>query len=166
MNQRAGATPLRPLQAEAFIRGECTLTVIAEKPFDEVAASLENSLAENDLHIIHVLDFNRLLGARDLRLGVRCRVYEVLEPRLAAQLIALEPDLAHLLPCRIAMHDDGGVTTVTTPMPTTVMTEFSHSVTVARLARSLEARLQQVLTGLRAGLLPVASASAASKEYA
>lgn len=149
MNPSAEVAPQRSLQAEAFIRGECTLTVIAEKPFDEVAARLEVSLAANGLSVVHVLDLDRLLAARHARVEVRCRIYEVIEPRLAAQLIGLEPDLAHLLPCRIAMHDDGGVTTVTTPMPTTVMTEFSHSATVARLARSLESSLQRALTGLR-----------------
>ena len=77
------------------------------------------------------------------------RNYEVFNAHLTAQLLQLDAGLAHVLPCRISMHDQGGVTTVTTPMPSALMTEFSHSADVARLARTFEAGLQRVLRGLR-----------------
>jgi uncharacterized protein (DUF302 family) len=149
MRQRKEFASFEALKAEAFIRGESTLSVVCDRPFDEVALQLEGSIVANDLGILQVHDFGRLLRAKGMALEQNCRVYEVCNARLAAQLIDIDPGLAHVLPCRISMHDRGGVTTVTTPMPSALMTEFSHAANVARLARTFEAGLQRVLRGLR-----------------
>lgn len=137
------------LKAESFIRGESTLAVLCDAPFDDVAARLQGSLAANGLAVVHVHEFDRLLAARGFDLGMRARVYEVCDARLAANLFALDPGLAHVLPCRIAMHDHGGVVTVTTSRPVVLMAEFSHAASVARLARSFEAGLQRVLQAIQ-----------------
>ena len=137
------------LKADSYIRGESTLATVCDEPFDEVAARLEGCLAANDLSILHVHDMAQALAAKRIQLDFRCRIYEVCNARLAAQLIALDAGLAHVLPCRIAMHDQDGVTTVTTPMPSALMTEFSHAAEVARLARSFEAAMHRVIRELR-----------------
>lgn len=149
MKQRPDPVPFDLLKADSFIRGESTLSVVCDESFDTVAARLEGSIAANGLVILQVHDFTRLLAASGTTLGIGCRVYEVFSPQLAAQLIGIDPGLAHVLPCRISMHNQGGVTTVTTPMPSTLMTEFSHAVDVARLARAFEAAMHRVLRGLR-----------------
>lgn len=149
MKRHADLASFEALRAEAFIRGESTLSVVCERPFDEVASLLEASIAANGLAVVQVHDFGRLLRAKGVALDLQCRVYEVCNPLMAAQLIALDPGLAHVLPCRISMHDQHGVTTVTTPMSSALMTEFSHAADVARLARSFEAGMQRVLRGLR-----------------
>lgn len=46
------------------------------------------------------------------------------------------------------MHEQGRVTTVTTPMPSVRMTEFSYAAEVARLARVFEALMHRVLRRL------------------
>lgn len=137
------------LKAESFIRGESTLAVLCDAAFEDVATRLEASLAAHGLAVVQVHEFDRLLGRTGLAIGVRCRVYEVCDARLAAHLLAIDPGLAHLLPCRIAMHDRGGVVTVTTPRPERFMAEFSHEAGVASLARSIEAGLQRALDGIR-----------------
>ncbi len=148
MRQRKESASFEALKGEAFIRGESTLSVVCDRPFDEVALQLEGSIVANDLGILQVHDFGHLLQAKGMALEHNCRVYEVCNPRLAAQLIDIDPGLAHVLPCRISMHDRGGVTTVTTPMTSALMTEFSHAANVARLARTFESGLQRVLRGL------------------
>ena len=137
------------LRAHAFIRGENTLAVICDRPFDEVGTRLEASIAAHHLLLLQVHDIDALLRAAGIALGHRSRVYEVCNPEFAAQLLALDPGLAHTFPCRIAMHDHGGVVTVSTPMPTVSVVEFSHAAPVARVARLLEANLQRVLRGIQ-----------------
>ena len=146
---QAGATPFELPRAEAFIRGVSTLSVVCKEPFDVVAARLEGLIHANDMVILQRHEFDRLLEANGIELGFSCRVYEIFNARLAGRLIALDEGLAHLLPCRISVHDRGGVSIVSTPMPTLLMTEFSDSMAVARLARRLEAALLSVLLGLR-----------------
>lgn len=149
MKRTHDAAPFALLKADSYIRGESTLAAVCEESFDTVAARLEACLAANDLSILHIHDLTQALATRGMHLDFRCRIYEVCNARLAAQLVALDPGLAHVLPCRIAMHDQGGVTTVTTPMPSALMTEFSHAADVARLARSFEATMHRVIRGLR-----------------
>ena len=149
MNARATPAPFDVLRAHAFIRSENTLAVVCDSPFDRVGARLEASIATNGLLQLHVHELDEMLRVAGIALGHRSRVYEVCNAELAAQLLELDPGLAHALPSRIAMHDRGGVVTVCTPMPTVAMAEFSHAAPVARVARRLEASLQRVLRGLQ-----------------
>jgi uncharacterized protein (DUF302 family) len=149
MNPPSRGQPFDLLKAESFIRGESTLSVVCDASFDDVAARLEGSVVANGMAIVHQHDWDRWLPAAAGTAPPQCRVYGVFDARLAAQLLALDPTLAHVLPCRIVVHGSDGVTTVTTPMPSVLMTEFSHAADVARLARSFEAGLQRVLRGLR-----------------
>ncbi|MGQ3050784.1 MAG: DUF302 domain-containing protein [Roseateles sp.] len=149
MKRVLSAPPVDLLKAEAYIKGESTLAVVCDAPFDDVAARLEGSILANDMLIVHMHDIGKLLQGKGIGLGLRCRIYEVFNAHLAAQLIQLDAGLAHVLPCRISLHDQGGLTTVTTPMPSALITEFSHSADVARVARIFEAGLQRVLQGLR-----------------
>ena len=146
-------TPISPLafdvlKAESFVRGENTLAVIREMPFDEVAAHLEKGLYAAALSIVHVHDFGDALRRSGFPIAHRSRVYEVFNAGVAAKLLSLDPGLAHTLPIRIAMQDHGGVVTVFTPLPTVLMAEYSHEASVSRLARAIEAALQRVLWGL------------------
>lgn len=149
MNQRVSGMPFDMLKAESFIRGEATLSVVCDQPFETVAARLQSSVKANGMVVLKTHDLDRLLAAKGIEIGFRCRVYEVFDAALAGQLLVLDAGLGHVLPCRISMHDQGGVVTVVTPMPTALMTEFSHAADVARLARVFEAALQRVLRGLR-----------------
>ena len=149
MNQRVSGMPFDMLKAESFIRGEATLSVVCDQPFEAVAACLESGVKANGMAILKAHDLDRLLAAKGIEIGFRCRVYEVFDAGLAGRLLVLDAGIGHVLPCRISMHDQGGVITVTTPMPTALMTEFSHAADVARLARTFEASLQRVLRGLR-----------------
>ncbi|MEO5695537.1 MAG: DUF302 domain-containing protein [Burkholderiaceae bacterium] len=149
MKQHPAFASFDQLKAESFIRAESTLAVVSNAAFDDVAARLVGSIAANGMVILHVHDFGHLLGSESVAPDLRCRVYEVCNVGLAAQLIALDAGLAHVLPCRIAMHDRGGMTSVITPRPSVLMAEFSHAADVARLARTFEAGLQRVLHGLQ-----------------
>ena len=144
--ERSGG--VKVARAEAFVRGESTLTVLSELAFDAVAAQLEAAFAAHHLSLLHVHEF----GAPDSGRGeaaLRCRIYEVLDRRLAVELLAFDVGLAHLLPWRVLLHDQHGMATVSTPMPTVAMTEFSHAAEVARIAKRLEADLQRALRSLK-----------------
>ena len=46
MRQRKEPASFEALKAEAFIRGESTLSVVCDRPFDEVALQLEGSIID------------------------------------------------------------------------------------------------------------------------
>jgi uncharacterized protein (DUF302 family) len=132
----------------AYTRGEATLAVVSIGTFDEVAASLEAAIDGSGLEIVHVHEVDRLLAQRGLSPGFRCRTYEVWSAALASELVEFDADLAHVLPCRITLHDQGGVTTVVAPLPRQVMAEFSHATQVGRISRRLEEKLQPLMRAL------------------
>lgn len=149
MKSRPDPVSFDLLKAESFIRGESTLSVVRDEPFDQVAARLEASLAANRLAIVHTHDLDRMLHDQGIALGFRCRVYAVNDASLAAQLLALDAGLAHMLPCRIAMHDQRGVVTVTVPRLAVLMTELSYAAPAARVASGFEDLFLCVLEGLQ-----------------
>ncbi len=132
----------------AFIKGESTLAVVSIDTFDELAAKLERAIDQIGLEIVHVHEMDALLRERGVGVDFHCRVYEVWNATLASKLIGFDADVGHVLPCRITLHDQGGVTTVVAPLPRVVMTEFSHAAEVARISRRLEDMLQQVMREL------------------
>jgi uncharacterized protein (DUF302 family) len=132
----------------AFIKGESTLAVVSIGTFDELAGKLERAIDGIGLEIVHVHEMDALLRERGVGVDFRCRVYEVWNATLASKLIGFDADVGHVLPCRITLHDQGGVTTVVAPLPRVVMTEFSHAAEVARISRRLEDLLQQVMREL------------------
>jgi len=132
----------------AYIRGEATLAVVGIGAFDEVAANLVAAIEGAGLEIVHVHEADRLLQQRGLSPGFRCRIYEVWSAALASELLEFDADLSHALPCRITLHDQGGVTTVVAPLPRQVMAEFSHATQVGRISRRLEEKLQLLMRAL------------------
>lgn len=149
MKVQAGPVPFERLKAESFVRGVSTLAVFCEDPFDDVAMRLEARIEAEGMRVVHVHRLDDMVTGHGLGKDLRCRVYEIFDPLLAAQLLAEDPGLAHLLPLRIAMHRRAGITTVTTPMARVLMSEFSHAASVAKLARRFEFQLQRVLRGLK-----------------
>jgi len=135
-------------QRSAYIRGEATMAVVSIGTFDEVDAKLTAAIGSCGLEIVHIHEVDHLLRQRAVGPDFRCRVYEVWSPALAGELIDFDADLAHALPCRITLHDQGGVTTVVTPLPRVLMTEFSHATQVGQISRRLEEKLQKLMRAL------------------
>jgi uncharacterized protein (DUF302 family) len=135
-------------ERSAYIRGEATMAVVSIGTFDDVDAKLAAAIGSCGLEVVHVHEVDRLLRQRAVGPDFRCRVYEVWSPALASELIEFDADLAHTLACRNTLHDQGGVTTVVTPLPRVLMTEFSHATQVGRISRRLEEKLQQLMRAL------------------
>lgn len=143
------AKPFAMLKARAAIRGESTLATVSSNALPVVCDRLERLLGMRQVSLVQVHSLDELMAAPPGGAGKACRIYEVCDRETAARLLAVDPGMAHLLPCRISLHDRGGVTTVTTPRPTALMPLLSHSAEVGLLARTIEAALCRLLRGLR-----------------
>jgi uncharacterized protein (DUF302 family) len=135
---------------EAFVRGEATFGVICDRPFDIVCESVEASVAQAGMRIVHRHELDQLLRDAGETLPWRCTTFEVLEPGFAARLIRLDASLAQVLPWHICVQTGPEMITVTTAMPSIVITELAHDAAVGRLARQFESALQIVLRSVAA----------------
>jgi uncharacterized protein (DUF302 family) len=142
---RAPAFSFELPSGEAFIRGEATFGVVCDKPFDTVCDCLEASVARAGMRIVHRHALDRLLRDAGETLPWRCTTFEILEAGFAARLIRLDASLAQVLPWRVCVQAGPEMTTVTTTMPSIVITELAHDAAVGRLARRFESALQRVL---------------------
>lgn len=142
---RAQATSFELPSGEAFIRGQASFGVVCDRSFDEVCACLEASVAQAGMLVVHRHELDRLLREAGEALPGRCTTFEILEPRFAARLIRLDASLAQVLPWRVCVQAGQDMTTVTTAMPSIVITELAHDAAVGRLARRFESALQIVL---------------------
>ncbi len=135
---------------EAFVRGEATLGVVCDRTFDAVCRSVESCVARAGMRIVHRHELDRLLLDAGETAPWQCTTFEVFDPGFAGRLIRLDASLAQVLPWRICVQAGPETTTVTTAMPSIVITEFAHDAAVGRLARRFESALQVVLRDVAA----------------
>lgn len=145
MNTDGLSLALATPRSDSFVHSDSALSVQCGAPFDTAATRLQAKLAANGLSIVHVHDLDRALHGASIALRFRCRVYEVCDANLVAELLALDPGLAPLFPWRIALTEGDGRVSLATPRPVFLIAEFSPVAAVAAKARGLEARLQRVL---------------------
>lgn len=148
---RSDALSFELPSGEAFIRGEATFGVVCDSSFDVVCDCLAVSVAQAGMRIVHRHELDRLLRDAGESLPWRCTTFEILEPGFAGRLIRLDASLAQVLPWRVCVQAGPDMTTVTTAMPSIVITELAHDAAVGRLARQFESALQIVLRGTAAG---------------
>ncbi|MDQ6627852.1 MAG: hypothetical protein M3Z29_05280 [Pseudomonadota bacterium] len=135
---------------ESFIRGEATFGVVCVRPFDVVCECVEACVTQAGMSVVHRHELGRLLPDACEPLPWQCTTFEVLEREFAGRLIRLDSSLAHVLPWRICVQAGPEMTTVSTAMPSIVITEFAHDAAVGRLARRFESALQIVLRSVAA----------------
>lgn len=132
------------------MRGEATFGVVSARPLDVTRPYVEECVARAGMRTVHRHERDRLLyDPRDAGV-LRGSNYDLIDPPFARQLIALDPRLIHVLPWHVCVRADGDGTTVTTAMPSVVITEFTHEAEVGRLARRFESALQVVLRDVAA----------------
>ncbi len=83
------------------------------------------------------------------KLGIEVAPYRILgacSPQLAAQALDAEPDIGLLLPCNVAVYEDGDGTVVSVLDPGT-MVDLTDNAALEPIAKEARARLERVVAG-------------------
>jgi uncharacterized protein (DUF302 family) len=139
----AASSPLHG--REAFLRGEATFGVVSDRPFDVICHYVEQCVLQAGMRVVHRHDLDWLLRNPTDAVSGRCSTFDVVDVSFATRLVDLDASLIHVLPWRICVHGSPQRTTVTTAMPSVVITEFTHEAEVGRLARRFESAMQALL---------------------
>jgi len=94
--------------------------------------------------VMHVHDIHATLNNKSVPFDRACRVFEVCNPKRAAEVLNVNMSLANALPCRIAVTEDNGKIIVSTIPPTTVLSTLSSDAALMDVARNVE----QSMTGM------------------
>ncbi len=116
----------------------------------EAEAHVREQLAAEGFGVLTDID---IAGTLKTKLGVDRPEYKLLgacRPQFADRAIQAEPEVGLLLPCNVAVYDDGESTVVAALDPA-IMIELSHDPTLAAIATEARDHLARVVASVPKG---------------
>ncbi len=126
------------------------MKVRTELPVADAEALVRDRLADQGFGVLTEIDVADTLQAR---LGIDRSPYRILgacNPELAAQALDSEPDVGLLLPCNIAVYEDGDESVVAVLDPE-MMVNLAANPLLGPVAADARARLDRVLEAVARG---------------
>ncbi|MBN2872949.1 MAG: DUF302 domain-containing protein [Halothiobacillaceae bacterium] len=114
--------------------------------FETTCQRLGDAVAANGFGLLHTHDIHGTLNAKGVDFSPQCRVFEVCNPKRAAEVLAVRMDLANALPCRIAVYEREGDVIVSMIRPTDMLAMLSDDAKLASVARDVEQTMDRMLT--------------------
>jgi uncharacterized protein (DUF302 family) len=93
----------------------------SKRRLEEVDNRLREAAQRHKFGVLHVHDLAATLKSKGIELGHECRVYDVCNPQAASEALRTNPQIAAVLPCRIAVTTDTSGVTVATVKPTDLL---------------------------------------------
>lgn len=87
-------------------------TVKSGKPFDQAVADLDAAVKRHQFGVLHVHDLGATLRSKGQPFEGECKVFEVCNPRQAANVLGSDLHLNMALPCRISVYTEEGETRI------------------------------------------------------
>jgi uncharacterized protein (DUF302 family) len=117
----------------------------SEKTVSQLSAAFEAAVKAHDFGVLHTYDLKEMLTAKRFPLRSACRMYEICNPRLASEVLALDITLNMALPCRVSIYEDGGATRIGMIKPTSLLAIISTSPALWSAAHSVEQAVMQMM---------------------
>jgi uncharacterized protein (DUF302 family) len=93
----------------------------------EVAARVEAATKANKFGVLNTIDLRAKLEEKGVAFAPACVVLEVCNPVQAKRVLEQEMALATMLPCRIAVYEQGGEVRVATLRPSALIGLFNNA---------------------------------------
>lgn len=136
------ASPLAPPAKPAQQSSDYTRAVA--RPYKEVLAAVEQAAKAEGFRVSHVHD----LAASLAKEGIQREPYatvEICNAKLASQVLQAEPRLGSLMPCRIAVYQQGDKTVVSMVLPSGLMTMFPVKPEVHEAAAKVDQAMKTIV---------------------
>jgi len=122
---------------------EFAYTLESTKPFDQVAAAIEENTAKHQFRVLAVHDVQATLAEKGLQRGP-LKIIEVCNARFAHQALQKEAEVALFMPCRFAVYSEGDMTVVKLGRPS-MIAEMMPDAGLEELATDVEVTLKRVM---------------------
>lgn len=123
--------------------------VESSKSFSEVIFDLEPVVQRLGFVILHASDLGEILRRRESAFDDECAVFDVANFRLMDGLLAADRRLAAVLPWRIVVYTEDGVTRIGLLRPESFMAALPGPAAGNPLAHELAERLRQIVAEVR-----------------
>lgn len=117
----------------------------SKKSVESVASDLEANIKKNSFGVLHMYDLKETMHEKGIELAEECRIYEICNPKLALEVLSEDMSMNMVLPCRISVYSDNGVTKVGMINPTTLMHESSHKEALKEVAKLVETKIKEII---------------------
>ena len=115
------------------------------KPFEQAVADLDAAVRRHQFGVLHVHDLGATLRSKGQPFEGECKVFEVCNPRQAANVLARNPDLNMALPCRISVYTEGGTTRIGMIEPARMLGMLSDDPALSQIANEVETQMRQMI---------------------
>lgn len=119
--------------------------VESAKPFEQAVADLDAAVRRHQFGVLHVHDIAATLRGKGQPFTGECKVFEVCNPRNAADVLAADVRLNMALPCRISVYTGKGATCIGMIEPEDMLAQLSDNAALAGVARVVGATLRQAI---------------------
>jgi len=109
----------------------------AEGSIDEVGARLEQAAQNHKFGVLGIIDLKAKMVGKGVEFDPECRIYEVCNPQRAKQVLEKNLSICTALPCRIALYQTAGNVTLSTLLPTKLLSMF-ETPELAAVAKDVE----------------------------
>jgi uncharacterized protein (DUF302 family) len=115
------------------------------KPFAQAAEELDAAVRRHGFGVLHVHDIGATLRGKGVAFERECKVFEVCNPRQAAQVMETDMRLNMALPCRISVYTDGGRTAIGMVEPDHLLGMLSDDPALSQIANEEETQMRQMI---------------------
>lgn len=116
----------------------------AEGSIEEVGARLEQAAQNHKFGVLGIIDLKAKMAGKGVEFGPECRIYEVCNPHSAKLVLEKNLSIATALPCRIALCRAAGNVTLSTLLPTELLSMF-ETPGLAEVAKDVENDLKAMM---------------------
>lgn len=113
--------------------------------FKTTCQRLTDAVPANGFGLLHTHDIHGTLNAKGVDFAPQCRVFEVCNPKRAAEVLAVRMDLANALPCRIAVYERDGDVIVSMIRPTEMLATLSDDAKLAEVATDVQQTMERMI---------------------
>jgi uncharacterized protein (DUF302 family) len=124
-------------------------TVTSPKAFEQVVDDLDAAVRRHQFGVLHVHDLGTTLRSKGQPFDGECKVFEVCNPRQAANVLAVDLHLNMALPCRISVYTEGGATRIGMIEPQRMLGMLSDDPALAAVAREVGDATRQMIDEAR-----------------
>lgn len=116
-----------------------------DKSFEQACIDLESAVTRHDFSVLHVHDLGKTLRAKGISFMQQCKIFEVFNPRHAANVLSTDMRLNMVLPCRISVYTDQGKTKIGLIKPAQMLAALSDNPALVQIAEDVETSIIQMV---------------------
>ena len=96
-----------------------------DKSVSEAAAALQAAVQANRFGVMQIHNLKETMTKKGVDFGRECLIFEVCQPQQAKKVLEENMSISTMLPCRISLYEEGGITVLATLKPTALLAMFN-----------------------------------------